>query len=187
MDDKEIERGNVNLEYAHRCFKQGDANHWSVARIASQTKIRRDVIQLAEAIERTDDTVRNLSDAYNLFRELILAGKVSEPIRRLRRRFPYTRWAIIYRQWMIHEFSLEEAKDWLENFHGGNDAMSAEIENKHGAPEFERRACSMYRQAQKLSTDFGVPERLQAAAVHYVKEFDVVFPKVNHEHNRKAD
>jgi len=67
---------------------------------------------------------------------------------------------------------LEEAQDWLENFNGGNDALSAEMENKHGAAEWERRANRLYREAFKLQTDFGVPNGLQKAAVNYVKEVE---------------
>lgn len=170
-----------NFDLARLWYSQADAKRWGVARIASQMKTRRDVLKLAGAIRRGEDTVRNLSDAYVLFTELILRawrmGESSEPIRTLRRKFPYTRWAVVCRNWRVHEFDLEEAQDWLENFQGGNDAMGAEIENKHGAPEWERRACFVYRQAVKLQSDFGVPDELQKAAVYYVKEFDKVFPK----------
>lgn len=168
----------MNLDVARKYFKSGDASHWTVARPAYQCKSRKDVLQLADAIDRTDDTVRNLADAYSLFRELLIYTKFSEPIRRLRRKFPYTRWAVVYRQWYAHEFHISIALDWLENFEGGNDALAAEIENKYGAPEWERRANTVYRQAYKLQSDFGVPDGLQKAAVNYVKEFDAIFPKV---------
>lgn len=171
-----------NFELARIWYQQADAKRWSVARIAYHTHGRRNRLKLADVIGRKEDTVDNLSNAYSLFLEMVLeawqCGKSSEPIRNLRRRFPYTRWSAVYRMWHIYEFELEEAKDWLENFDGGNDAMSAEIENKHGAPEWERRANVVYRQAFKLTTDFGVPDRLQKAAQNYVKEFDFCFPKV---------
>lgn len=164
------------FEQARLWYQQADAKRWSVARLASQLRNRRDVLKMADAIGRGEDTVRNLADAYALFAALVIDawrnGKTSEPIRNLRRKFPYTRWSIVYRQFRIHEFDIDEARDWLENFNGGNDALAAEIENKHGAPEWERRAATMYRWAGKLRNDFGVPDSLQKAAVFFVDEFE---------------
>lgn len=171
-----------NFDLARLWFQQADAKRWGVARIAYHTHGRRNRLKLAEAIGRRESTVDNLSNAYSLFLEMVLdawdRGNSSQPIRNLRRRFPYTRWAAVYRMWHIYEFELDEARDWLENFDGGNDAMSAEIENKHGAPEWERRANKLYRDAFKLTFDFGVPNGLQKAAANYVKEFDLCFPNV---------
>jgi len=164
------------LDLARRWWSQADAKRWNVARIAYNTRSRGDVLRLASAIGRGEDTVRNLSDAYTLFVMLVRlawkSGKSSESVRTLRRKLHYTRWAIVCRGLRVYEFDLEEAQDWLENFSGGNDAMSAEIENKHGAAEWERRANRVYREACKLQTDFGVPDGLQKAAVNYVAEFD---------------
>jgi hypothetical protein len=171
-----------NFELARLLWSQADAKRWRVARLAYQLRSRRDVLKMASAIGRGEDTVKNLSDAYTLFVQLLKYsyknGGNSEPIRKLRRKFPYTRWAVVCRNWRIHEFDLEEAQDWLENFSGGNDAMEAEIENKHGAPEWERRATIMYKWASKLTTDFGVPTRLVRASKIFVKEYDLAFPKV---------
>jgi len=161
-----------NFELARLWYAQADAKRWQVARIAYGMKSRQAVLMLADAIGRGEDTVRNLRDAYALFIELVRDSKTSEPIRNLRRQYPYTRWAIVYRQWVTHEFELSEAREWLENFSGGNDALSAEIENKHGAPEWERRAYGTYKATVKLCTDFGVPENLQKAAEYFVKEFE---------------
>lgn len=162
-------------------MRRGDSFHWNVAPIAYKAT-GRDRRTLADAINRSPDTVENLAAAYGLFREMVLDnwrnGKTSEPVRKLRRDYPYTRWAIVFHQWSIHEFELDEARDWLENFNGGNDALALEIENKHGAPEWERRAASLYKQAYKLQTDFGVPDKLAKAATVYVNEYDSVFPKV---------
>jgi len=167
--------------YARECFRKGDKYHWQVAPLAYKATGRNRRI-LADAINRSPDTVELLASAYGLFREMVLDawrnGKTSEPIRKLRRDFPYTRWAVVFHQWSIHEFELDEAREWLEKFEGGNDALAAEIENKHGAPEWERRAATVYRQAFKLQNDFGVPDKLANAAKVYVTEYDVVFPKV---------
>ena len=76
--------------------------------------------------------------------------------------------------WWQHEFPIEEARDWLENFEGGNDALGAEIENKYGAPEWVRRANKLYREAGKLMSDVGTPPALQRAAKFFVRVFDRV-------------
>jgi len=161
---------------AQRWAQQADARHWNQAWLASKLRSRRDVLKFAEAINRREDTVRNLSDAYQFFSVLVSEAwkhkKNSEPIRKLRRQYPYTRWAIVSRAWRMYEFGIDEAVDWLSNFEGGNDAMSAEIENKHGAPEWERRANGLYRMARKLRDDFGTPDRLHSAAVMFVEEFE---------------
>ena len=136
------------------------------------------LLEFADALGVGDDTVRNLRDAYLFFELLMRDESDSEPIRNLRRKHPYTRWTTVYRQWKDNEFELSEARDWLENFVGGNEALYNEIENKHGAPEWERRSYTIYREAYKLQNDFGVPDKLQKAAGEYVKEYDVVFPKV---------
>jgi hypothetical protein len=176
VDRWKMVSGVNNFELARLWYGIADAKRWQVARLAYFLRSRRDVLRMADAINRGEDTVKNLSDAYTLFVQLVLDawkdGKSSEPIRNLRRKHPYTRWAVVCRSWRIYEFDLDEARDWLENFGGGNDAMSAEIENKHGAPEWERRANVVYRQAYKLQTDFGVPDGLQKAAVLFVAEFE---------------
>jgi hypothetical protein len=172
----------TNFDLARRWYQEADAKRWNVARLAYHLHSRRDVLKMADAIGRGEDTVKNLSDAYTLFVQLVQRywkmGKTSEPIRNLRRKFPYTRWAVVCRNWRNHEFDLGEAQDWLENFNGGNDALAAEMENKHGAPEWERRAAVMYRWASKLTNDFGVPNRLVRASKIFVKEYDTAFPKV---------
>lgn len=175
---------NANIDYARerRLWKRSEKNQWLVAQTAYKCPNRTERLKLAGACECSEDTVSNLASAYMLFSLLVVnnwqSGKSSEPVRNLRRRFPYTRWMTVYKMWVQHEFPLEEAMDWLENFDGGNDAMAAEITNKHGAPEWERRANEMYRGMGKLSTDLGAPAPLQRAAKYYMKVFDKVFPKV---------
>lgn len=163
------------IDLARRLYQQADAQRWQVARIAASVTTRREALQLADAIGRGEDTVRNLRNAYVLFAELVKwsvsNGKTSEPIRKLRRRYPYTRWALVFYKWTSYEFPLDEAVEWLDKFEGGNDAMSAEIDNKHGRPEWERRAFGIYSQAQKLKDDFGVPDGLRTAAANYAAEY----------------
>lgn len=154
-----------------------DARSWNLAWLASKLVTREDVIKFKNAIRREDDTVRNLSDAYGLFRLLVIRqwkkNQGSESVRALRRQFPYyTRWAVVFRSMRVHEFGIEEAVDWLVNFDGGNDAMEAEIENKHGSPEWMRQAHGMYSLALKVRDGFGAPPRLQTAAVYFAREFD---------------
>lgn len=168
------------IDYARerRLWKLAQGNEWKVAATAYKCPNRTERIKLAGSLECSEDTVDNLRYAYRLFVMLMKHSKSSEPIRSLRRRFPYTRWMTVYKMWMHHEFSMDEAIDWLENFEGGNDAMSAEIENKHGAPEWERRANRLRREAFKLKDDLGTPVPLQRAAKYFVKVFDAVMEKV---------
>jgi len=165
-----------SFDLARLWWQQADAKRWSVARIAYRLRGRKEVLLLAAAIGKGEDTVKNLSDAYLLFKLFVLLAwkrkESSESIRKLRRLYPYTRWAVVCRNMRIYEYDLDEAREWLEEFSGGNDAMDNEIQNKHGAPEWERRAGIVYRQAFKLQNDFGVPDGLQSAAVNYVKEFE---------------
>lgn len=161
-----------DIRKARQWYGIADARRWNVARLAYKCESRKEKLSLADAIGRGEDTVENLASAYSLFVELCKSG--SESVRKLRRRFPYTRWAVVYKMWYQLEFPIEEAREWLENFEGGNDAMCAEIENKHGAPEWLRRANKLYREAGKLMTDYGTPPALQRAAKFFVRVFDKV-------------
>lgn len=169
--------------YARRIWKQADANRWQVAFIAYHKPNRPARLTLAADIEKDESTIDNLISAYLLFRTLVArawaCGKSSEPVRKLRRKFPYTRWSIVYKMWIQYEFDIDEAAEWLKDFDGGNDAMAAEITNKYGAPEWERRACKLYREAGKLIEDISTPPRLGRAAKYYMKIFDAEFPKVS--------
>jgi hypothetical protein len=172
----ELEKTMINerdLRKAQAWYGIADAYRWRVARLAYKCSTRREKLALADAIGRGEDTVENLASAYALFVMLCKDGGC-ESVRKLRRRFPYTRWAVVYKMWYHHEFPMSEAREWLENFDGGNDAMAAEIENKYGVPEWERRANRLYREANKLMGDFGAPPALQRAAKFFVRVFDRV-------------
>ena len=152
--------------HARKLWRASDAQRWQVAHIAYKTVGLRslgETKKLASAIGRKEDTVERLAKAYRFF-VLMITGHDSAPVRNLRRQYPYTRFATVYDAWRKHEFSFDEAIDWLENFDGGNDALSAEIENKYGDPEWQRRADGMYKLASKLRDDFGAPEKVQQAA-----------------------
>ena len=161
---------------ARRLWKAADSNHWQVAYFAYKCKNRRERLDMAGEVEVSEDTIDNLASAYRLF-DYFRMEYGFRTVRNLRRQFPYTRWATVYRKFAAHEFSLEEAREWLENFDGGNDALAAELENKYGAPEWERRANTLYREALKMSTDFGTPAALQQAATNYIKVFEEQFPR----------
>lgn len=116
------------------------------------------------------DTVYRLANAYTVFVELLKMN----PRRAMqyRRKYQYTRFDTIYKQWKAHEFAPDKLWDYLD-YNGGNRAVAAFIDNvEHPAPEWERRANDMYKNAYKLKDDFGVPDGLQKAAVNYVAEFD---------------
>lgn len=163
------------IDKAVEWYKVADSRRWQTARLLYCMKQRRNRLEVAVRIGREEDTVDNLAFAYSLFVELLREcdrnGINSESIRNLRRRHPYTRWAVVCRKFMQHEFDLAEAKDWLENFEGGNKAMEAEIENKHGRPEPERRAYAVYSQARKMLDDI-IYEPLKVAAKNYVEVYE---------------
>lgn len=164
---------------AARWYQEADNSRWRVARVAFQVvglRRRDETAKLAAAIRRRVDTVETLAAAYGLFMELCyqewFSGGDSVSIRKLRREHPYTRWAVIYRQFRDHEFSIDEAREYLENFEGGNAALSAEIENRYGAPEWQRRAYSIYKDAFKLREDFTAPPELTEAALEFCSRYD---------------
>lgn len=115
------------------------------------------------------DTVYRLANAYNVFVELLKMD--CRRAMRYRRRYPYTRFDTVYKQWKAFEFEVEKLWDYLD-YQGGNRAMAAFIENsEHPTEEWERRANRIYKEAFKLKDDFGVPNGLQKAAVKFVEEF----------------
>ena len=161
---------------AQRMSGEADARRWHIAYLSDKIRTKSEALKMSQKIGRGTDTVANLAYAYRLFAMLTRRewerGGNSEPIRKLRRRYPYTRWMTVYRAWLAYEFPLDEALDWLENFSGGNDAMGAEIENKHGLPEWERQAFGMYALAGKLlDGSFGVPDKLRHAAKNFSDEY----------------
>lgn len=167
----------LNYQYrrAKKLYGLADASRWQVAAIAYKTVGAREfgaTERLADAIGRSTDVVENLAKAYRLFVILLDSDLGRNRARELRRKHPYTRFLTVFEAWQEYEFSVEDIIDWLENFEGGNKALAAEIENKHGAPEWERRAHATYRQAQKMVNDFGAPKALQDAALMFVEAVD---------------
>jgi len=162
-------------------WKQADGKRWYVAsvafRIVGKTKKHKaETEKLAAMINRSPDTVERLAAAYTLFLWMMVdeykRKSNSAPVRILRRQIPYTRWAIVYRAWEEHEFSLDEAREYLVDFKGGNDALSSELENRYGAPEWQRRIYSIYKEAWKLRDDLDVPDALKDAALNYCDEYN---------------
>lgn len=161
-------------------------NFWLIGRRASESRgnyERGEVKRLAEELreaqgqnptdpdEKTPtDTVYRLANAYDLF--AVLVKMDFKKARQYRRKYPYTRFDLVYRQWLEYEFDPSRLWDYLD-YKGGNVALNLFIEdNENPSPEWERRAERVYRDAKKLTTDFGVPDKLHKLAVEYVKEFE---------------
>ena len=156
-------------------------NRWIVARQAYKAyridavKWFSMVIARAQGKTYTDDkyptdTAYRLIHAYSLFIELLKLDVCKA--KEYRRKYTYTRFDIVWLQFIEYEFAPDRFLDYLD-YKGGNRAVAAFIENnEHPSPEWERRAYTTYKQAYKLQSDFGVPDGLQKAAVHYVTEFE---------------
>ena len=165
------------LKIARSQWQKADSARWVVASIAYRVSGRHgQVARLADAIGQSTDTVQRLARAYMLFVEMAKdeygRNKTTAPVRYLRRKYHYTRWDIVCEAWNRHEFDIDEAREYLEDFEGGNDALFSEIENKHGAPEWERRAYGIYKDAFKLSDDITAPMEIVAAAKVYCAEYN---------------
>lgn len=116
------------------------------------------------------DTVYRLSNAYTVFVELLKMD--CRRAMQYRRKYPYTRFDTIFKQWRSYEFAPEKLWDYLD-YNGGNRAVAAFIDGvENPTEEWERRANDIYKSAFKLKDDFGVPDGLQKAAVNFVSEFD---------------
>jgi hypothetical protein len=158
---------------ARRLYQEADRNRWQVAWIAYKTIGTHEFgasQRLADAIGRRVDTVERLAKAYRMF--VMLMHYDSALARNLRRAHPYTRFSTVFEAWNEFEFPMAEAADYIQNFDGGNAALAAEIENKHGAPEWERRANGIYRMAYKLRDDFGAPDIVKHAAQLFIAALD---------------
>lgn len=166
---------------ARRKYQGADAQRWQVAHIAYKTVGNKSDLhgtqKLANSIGREVDTVEKLAKAYRLF-VLVVSHAGFRAGAELRRKRPYTRWAVVFDSWCKHEFSLDEAIEWLRDFEGGNKALENEIDNKNGQPEWERRAHYLYKECLKLSTDYGAPVELQKAAKVYRIVYDRFIKKV---------
>jgi len=157
---------------ARAWYQQADALRWRVAWIAYKTMSRKeDVRRLADAIGRNEDTVYRLARAYRMF--VMLLKHDSALVRKLRRAHPYTRFAVVFNLWNEYEFSLDDAAEWIGGFEGGNAALEMQARDKYDdAPEWERRADSLYKMADKLRLDFAAPEAVKNAAIAFVQSMD---------------
>lgn len=169
-----------NLALARLWYQRADAIRWRVARIAAQvvgSNKKGMTLEMAEAIGRKVDTVEALARAYELFGVMVrnewMNNRTSVSIRKLRRDNSYTRWATVHKMWTRYEFSIDEAAEWIRDFEGGNLAMSLEIENKYGDPEWMRRAYNIRKEAFKLKFDMTAPFGLVVAAGAFCDEYDV--------------
>ena len=113
------------------------------------------------------DTAEQLAKAWKMYRYCKTSEQAADRqlARELRKRYGYTRFFRLYELWRVYEFSPSVAVDYLDHG-GGNVAMAAFVENvENPLPEWRRRAVTIYKNVNKLTTDLDVPPSLRRAAV----------------------
>jgi len=131
------------------------------------------------------DTVERLARAYKYFIKLYEVDP--KRAKQARRNYGYSRFAIMWDNWLNYEFDInEKGFEYLE-LGMSNLALSLFIENVEDAvPEWKRRSTGMYKSARKLLDDLDVPAPLRDAAGVYVKEYDKAFPPAPKNLKRKV-
>lgn len=103
------------------------------------------------------DTVERLAHAYELFVFLLghpPAGLDSRAVRKLRRSYPYTRFALLWHAWKKYEIEPDMLYDALE-MNNSDRAMMAMVEDaEHPMTENQRRARRVYAEIVKIRDDF---------------------------------
>lgn len=188
-----------NWQLGNKADKYSNARRWAVALPslrASQTRGAMQIIAnaiyaannqerpLEDSHEAPTDTVERLARAYKYFIKLLEVDCYRA--RQARRKYGYTRFAVLWDLWLNYEFDVKEhGFEYLE-LTMGNLALSLFVENAEDeTPEWKRRSAGMYSSATKLLTDYGVPKELRTAAELYVTEYDKIFPKVTKDLKRK--
>ena len=122
--------------------------HWLCAMIVAKRTIYTCKIPLAEQSQ--------LRGAWEMY--AFIRAQRPQDARRLRKRYEYRRFYELYRLWRLHEFSADECIEHLE-FDGGIAGMVGQVEDVHGAPEWERRGQYIYKTVDKfVHVAYGAPE-----------------------------
>ena len=131
------------------------------------------------------DTVERLARAYKYFLKLYEVDP--KRAKQARRNYGYSRFAIMWDNWLNYEFDInEKGFEYLE-LGMSNLALSLFIENvEDSVPEWKRRSTGMYKSARKLLDDLDVPAPLRDAAGVYVQEYDKAFPPAPKNLKRKV-
>lgn len=188
----------INTESITRHWAQGNrsermtnARRWLVALPAFRAVGKRDgrTQIIADAILRANntinplhgnheaptDTVEKLARAYKYFLKLYCVDP--KRARQARRNYGYSRFALMWDNWLVYEFNIEEKGFEYLEAELSNQALDLFIDGvENNTPEWKRRSTGMYRSAGKLLSDGNVPENLRKAAENYVREYDVTFP-----------
>ena len=186
---------------ANRADRHSNMRRWLVALPAFRAVGKRDgsTQVIADAIREANnkvrpiidgddaptDTVERLARAYKYFIKLYEVDP--KRAKQARRNYGYSRFAIMWDNWLNYEFDIsEKGFEYLE-LGMGNLALSLFIENVEDAvPEWKRRSTGMYKSARKLLDDLDVPAPLRDAAGVYVKEYDKAFPPAPKNLKRKV-
>lgn len=176
---------------ANRADRHSNTRRWLVALPSFRAVGRRDGTTqiIADAIysannkvrpildgeEAPTDTVERLARAYKYFLKLYEVDP--KRAKQARRNYGYSRFAVMWDNWLAYEFDVtEKGFEYLE-MGIGNLALSLFIQDvEDDVPEWKRRSTGMYKSARKLLDDLDVPAPLREAARAYVKEYDNTFP-----------
>ena len=160
---------------ARECFRAQSENKYSRGRMQELANVlaavERGNTHQPEGEEATKknptDTVYRLASAYWLFAQLLRID--AKKARAYRRKYPYTRWAIVSAYAKDEQFPLPDAFQWLD-YEGGNKAVELALEDANGTPEWERAGRSIYNSAKKIV--YGAPLWMKRMAQAYVKAYD---------------
>lgn len=177
---------------SNRSERMTNARRWLVALPAfravgkrdGQTQIIADAILRANNTinplhgnhEAPTDTVEKLSRAYKYFLKLYCVDP--KRARQARRDYGYSRFALMWDNWLNYEFDIaEKGFEYLE-LDLSNQALNLFVEDvEESAPKWKRVSTSMYRSAVKLLEDNDAAPNLRRVAEECIREYDKTFPR----------
>jgi hypothetical protein len=126
--------------------------------------------------EAPTDTVEKLARAYKYFLKLYCVDP--KRARQVRRDYGYSRFALMWDNWLSYEFDIaEKGFEYLEA-ELSNQALNLFVEDvEDNVPKWKRTSTSMYRNAVKLLEDADAAPNLRRVAEECIKEYDKTFPR----------
>ena len=141
---------------------------------------------ITDEIEAPTDTVERLARAYKYFLKLYEIDP--KRARKDRRNYGYSRFALMWDNWLAYEFNIQEKGFEYLELGLSNQALDFFVEDvENSTPEWKRRSAGIYSFAKKLITDLDVPDGLRTAAKNYVIEYDKTFPPIPKNVKRKIE
>lgn len=189
-----------NWAAGNRADKFANVRRWRVALPAFRAVGKRngDTQRIANAIREANecerpiedtqdapvDVVERLASAYKYFIKLLEIDSLRA--RQSRRRYGYSRFALMWNLWLSYEFDIrEKGFEYLElgMSNAGMELFVINVEDE--VPEWKRRAADGYSRLRKLVDDYGTPDKLREAARQYVAVYDEFYPPVTKDYKRK--